>query len=164
MAIGLSLGSTLRTTIWWRCWTFDTCHKFWHKSGRLSVWWASSTLLKWVCVPTTVTLSGFWKSLHGFLLWRSPLPQDPNTLDMGGRSLSCTRHPLSKQIALLGSSTFLRLPFHLVRHNFSSKRLIVWSNCLQELSPAHWRNLLVEKAKQKRVHCWGWSYVLLRWL
>ena len=110
----------------------------------------------------TETLSVFCRSLRGFLSWRSLLPQDLNTLDMGERSLSCTRRPLSKRITLLGPSTFLRLPFRLVRHHFSSRRLMVWSNCLQELSPAHWWNLLVEKAEQKITHCRGWSCVLLK--
>ena len=110
----------------------------------------------------TETLSVFCRSLRGFLSWRSLLPQDLNTLDMGERSLSCTRRPLSKRITLLGPSTFLRLPFRLVRHHFSSRRLMVWSNCLQELSPAHWWNLLVEKAEQKIAHCRGWSCVLLK--
>ena len=162
MTIGLSLGSTLRTVVWWHCWTFDTCCRFWHKSRHHSAWWASSTLLELACVPTTVTLSGFRRSLCGLLSWWNPLPQDPNTLDIGKRSLSCTRHHLSKRIALLRPSTFLWFPFRLVRHHFSSKRLMVWSNYLQELYLAHWQNLLVEKAKQKRVHCRGWSYVLLK--
>ena len=128
-------------------WTFDTCRKLWHKSKYPSAWWASSTLLEVVCVPTSVTLSGFRRSLRGLLSWRSPLPQDPNTSGMGGRSLSYIRRPPSKRIMLLRPSAFLRPPSHLVRRLFSSRRLMVWSCSFRNLSPAYRQNQIVEKAE-----------------
>ena len=161
-AMGLLLGSTLRTAVWWYCWTFDTCRKLWHKSKYPSAWWASSTLLEVVCVPTSVTLSGFRRSLRGLLSWRSPLPQDPNTSGMGGRSLSYIRRPPSKRIMLLRPSASLRPPSHLVRRLFSSRRLMVWSSCFQNLFPTYRWDLLMEKVEQWRVHCQGWSYVPLK--
>ena len=164
MAIGLSLESALWTVVWWYCWTFGICRKFWHKSRHPFSWWASSTLLELVCVPMTVTLNGFHKSLHVFRSWRSPLLQDPETLGMGRRSLSCTRHPSSRRIVLLRPSAFLWPLSHLVRLRFLSKRLTAWSSRFQNLSPAHRRNLLVKKAKKKRVHYQGQSHALLKWL
>ena len=161
-AMGLLLGSTLQTVVWWYCWTFDTYRRRWHKFKYPSAWWASSTLLEVVCVPMSVTLSGFRRSLHGLLLWRSPLPQDPNILGMGRKSLFYIRRPSSKQIMLLGPSAFLWPPSHLVRRRFSSRRSMVWSNCFQNLSPTYRQNQIVEKTEQKRVHYQGQSCVLLK--
>ena len=145
----------LQTAVWWYCWIFGICRRLWHKSKRLFAWWASSTSLKSAYVPTIVILSGFRRSLRGLLSWRSPLPQGLNTLGTSRRSLSYIRRPSSRWIALLGPSTFLRPPFHLVRRYFSSKRLTACSNYFRNLSPTHRRNLLVEKAEQKRVRYQG---------
>ena len=153
--MGLSLGSTLRTAVWWYCWTFDTCHRLWHKYGRPSAWWPNSILPALVCAPMTLTPNGFCKSLHVPLSWRSSLLQDPSTLSMGGRSLSCTRRLLLRRIALLVPSASLRPPFRLVRCHSLSMKLTVWFSFFQDLSPTLRSNLLVEKAEQKRVHYQG---------
>ena len=64
MAMGLSLGSTFRTAVWWYCWTFDTCRRLWHKLARSFAWWASNIPLKSACVLMIVPPSGFRKSPH----------------------------------------------------------------------------------------------------
>ena len=69
--------------------------------------------------------------------WHRPLLRSLNTSCMGGRSLSCTRCPLLEQIMLLGPLTSSRLPYRLVMRRFLSRRLLVWSSCFQNLSPAH---------------------------
>ena len=144
--MGLSLGSILRTTVWWYCWTFDTCHRLWHKSGHPSAWWPSNIL------SALSTPNGFRKSFRVPLSWRSLLLQDPSTLSIGERSLSCTRRPLLRRIVLLVPLASLWPPFCLVRRHSLSMKLTVWFSCFQDLSLTLRSNLLVEKAEQKRVH------------
>ena len=155
MATGLSLGSVLLSTVWWRCWTLDIYCRFWHKSGRPSAWWPSNILSTLVCAPTTSTPNSFRKSLRVPLSWRSLLLQDPSTLSIGERSLSCTRRPLLRRIVLLVPLASLWPPFCLVRRHSLSMKLTVWFSCFQDLSLTLRSNLLVEKAEQKRVHYQG---------